>query len=53
MVKIASIRICLLEECERISNRALEREILNALSEMPIKIPWMKKIYDVKVTEEQ
>lgn len=52
MGKIATIRICLLEECEEKTNKALEKEIYAALSEMPIKIPWMKKVETVKVTEE-
>lgn len=53
MKKIATIVICLLEECEEKRNKELEKDIYAALSEMPIKIPWMKKIETVKVTEQQ
>ncbi|NWG10199.1 hypothetical protein HXY33_00345 [Candidatus Bathyarchaeota archaeon] len=53
MRKIATITICLLEGCIKKSNKALESEIYAALSEVPIKIPWMKNIEKVKVTEEQ
>jgi len=53
MRKIATITICLVEECVEKSNKALESEIYVALSEMPIKIPWMKNVENVKITEEQ
>ncbi|MEM3726088.1 MAG: hypothetical protein QXK98_04400 [Candidatus Bathyarchaeia archaeon] len=50
MVKKAKITIILVEESEEKSNQELEEEIFNALSELPIKIPWMKKVEKVKVS---
>lgn len=51
MNKKATIVISLVEESEEKSNQELEKEIYEALSEMPIKIPWMKKVEKVKVTD--
>jgi len=50
MDKKATIIISLVEESQEKPNEELEKEIHEALSEMPIKIPWMKKVEKVKVT---
>ena len=51
MDKKAIINISLVKESEERPNEELEKEIYEALSEMPIKIPWMKKAEQVKVTD--
>ena len=50
MVKKAKITIILVKESEERSNEELEKEIFSALSELPVKIPWMKKVENVKVS---
>jgi len=50
VVKKAKITIILVKESEERSNEELEKEIFNALSELPVKIPWMKKVENVKVS---
>ncbi|MGB9671511.1 MAG: hypothetical protein ACPLZY_00010 [Candidatus Norongarragalinales archaeon] len=50
MVKRAKITIILVEESEEKPNQELEEEIFNALSELPVKIPWMKKVESVRVS---
>jgi predicted site-specific integrase-resolvase len=50
VVKRAEITIILVEESEEKSNEELVKEIFNALSELPIKIPWMKKVEKVRVS---
>jgi len=52
MNKKATIIISLVKESEEKSNEELEKEILTALSEMPIQIPWIKKVEHVKVSEQ-
>lgn len=51
MNKKATIVISLVEESKEKTNQELEKEIYKALSEMPTKIPWMKKVEKVKVTD--
>ena len=51
MGKKAIIAISLVKESEEKTNEELEKEIYNALSEIPTKIPWMKKVESVKVTD--
>ncbi len=51
MNKKATIIISLVEESKEKTNQELEKEIYTALSEMPIKIPWIKKVEKVKVTD--
>ena len=51
MNKKATIVISLVEESKEKTNQELEKEIYKALSEVPIKIPWMKKVEKVKVTD--
>ena len=51
MNKKAIIVISLVEESKEKTNQELEKEIYTALSEMLIKIPWMKKVEKVKVTD--
>ena len=51
MNKKATIVISLVEESKEKTNQELEKEIYTILSEMPIKIPWMKKVEKVKVTD--
>ncbi|MGQ9624293.1 MAG: hypothetical protein ACUVT9_02865 [Candidatus Bathycorpusculaceae bacterium] len=50
MVKKAKITIILVKESEEKSNQELEKEIFNALLELPVKIPWMKKVENVEVS---
>jgi hypothetical protein len=50
VVKKAKITIILVKESEERSNEELEKEIFSALSELPVKIPWMKKVENVKVS---
>jgi len=50
MNKKATIIISLVRESDEKSNEELEKEICAALSELPIKIPWMKKVEKVTVT---
>ena len=51
MNKKATTIISLVKESKEKTNQELEKEIYKALSEMPIKIPWMKKVEKVKVTD--
>jgi hypothetical protein len=50
VVKKAKITIILVKESEERSNEELEKEIFSALSELPVKIPWMKKVESVRVS---
>jgi hypothetical protein len=50
LIKRAKITIILVDESEEKSNQELEKEIFSALSELPTKIPWMKKVEKVKVS---
>jgi len=50
-MKKATITISLVKESKEKTNQELEKEIYKALSEMPIKIPWMKKVEKVKVID--
>ena len=52
MVKKAVIVISLVEESTKVENEKIEEEILNELSEEPTKIPWLKEVEKVTVTEE-
>lgn len=51
MSKKAKIVVCLVEESVEKSNEEIEKEILEALSEHPPVIPWLKKVERVRVTE--
>lgn len=51
MAKKAIITISLIKESIEKTNQQLEREIYEALSEMPAKIPWLEKVENVKVTD--
>lgn len=49
--KKAVIVISLVEESSEKTNEAIESEIFKELSELPLKIPWMKKVDKVTVKE--
>ncbi|MCD6240756.1 hypothetical protein J7K27_04450 [Candidatus Bathyarchaeota archaeon] len=51
MNKKAIIVISLVKESENKSNNELEKEIFEALSTPPPKIPWMKNVEKVTVIE--
>jgi hypothetical protein len=51
MAKKATIVIRLVDESEEKSNEELEREIYHQLYNYPAKIPWMKNVEKVTVTE--
>jgi len=51
MVKKAVIVISLLKESNEKSNGEIERDIFKELSRLPAKIPWMKEVEKVTVTE--
>jgi hypothetical protein len=52
VVKKAVIVISLVEETTQEANEKIEKDILNELSEEPTKIPWLKEVERVTVTEE-
>jgi len=52
MVKKAIIIISLVEESAETSNKEIEKDILNELSKEPTRIPWLKEVEKVTVTEE-
>jgi hypothetical protein len=52
IVKKAVIVISLVEESAEMSNEEIERDIVNELSREPTKIPWLKEVEKVTVTEE-
>ncbi|MBX5328613.1 MAG: hypothetical protein QHH18_07460 [Candidatus Bathyarchaeota archaeon] len=51
MTKKATIIITLIEESKQKTNQQLEKEIYTALTEGIPKIPWMKEIEKVRVTD--
>jgi len=51
LAKKAMIVITLVDESEEKSNRELEKEIFEELSKAPIRIPWMRQVLKVEVTE--
>ena len=51
MVKKAVIVISLVEESAQKSNPEIEKEILRELSREPARIPWLKKVERVTVSE--
>jgi len=51
MRKKAVIVVSLVEESAEKANEEIEREITKELSQPPPKIPWMKKVEKVTVTE--
>jgi hypothetical protein len=53
MVKKAVIVISLVEESAEKSNIEIEKEIMRELSSEPARIPWLKKVEKVTVTEVQ
>jgi hypothetical protein len=52
VVKKAVIVISLVEEGTEVANEKIEEDILNELSEEPTRIPWLKEVEKVTVTEE-
>ena len=52
MVKKAVIVISLVEESTKVENGKIEEEVLDGLSEELTKIPWLKEVEKVTVTEE-
>lgn len=52
MVKKAVIVISLVEESTEVTNEKIEKDILNELSKEPTRIPWLKEVQKVTVTEE-
>jgi hypothetical protein len=52
MVKKAVIVISLIEESVELSDKGIEKEISDALSEEPTRIPWLKEVEKVTVAEE-
>jgi len=51
LVKKAIIEVSLLEESAEKSNREIEKEIMRELSKEPARIPWLKKVEKVTVSE--
>jgi hypothetical protein len=49
--KEAVIVISLVKESTEKTNEEIEAEIFKELSELPLKIPWMKKVEKVTVKE--
>jgi len=49
--KKAVIVISLVEESAEKSNRQIEKEIMRELTREPSRIPWLKKVEKVTVTE--
>ena len=52
MVKKAVIVISLVEQDAELANEKIEEDILNELSGEPTRIPWLKEVEKVTVTEE-
>jgi len=52
MVKKAIIVISLVEESSEVANEDIKKEILDELSKEPTKIPWLKQVEKVTITEE-
>ncbi|MDH7558402.1 MAG: hypothetical protein QHH18_07375 [Candidatus Bathyarchaeota archaeon] len=52
MTKKAIIVITLVKESALTGNKQIEQDILNELSNEPAKIPWLKTVEKVTVTEE-
>ena len=53
MVKIAIIKISLVEESAKKANKEIEEEIFNDLSKGETVIPWCEKVEKVTVKEAQ
>ncbi|KPV63339.1 MAG: hypothetical protein AOA65_1347 [Candidatus Bathyarchaeota archaeon BA1] len=51
MGKKATTVISLVEESAEKSNRDIEKEIMTELTTEPSRIPWLKKVEKVRVTE--
>jgi len=51
MSKKAVIVISLVDESREKSNKEIENEIFDELSNNPPQIPWLKDVEEVKVTE--
>lgn len=51
MGKKAIIVISLVEESTKKPNREIEKEIMNELSREPARIPWLKNVDRVTVSE--
>jgi len=52
MIKKALIVVSLVDESAEVANEEIEKEILNELSKEPTRIPWLKEVEKVTVTEE-
>jgi len=52
MVKKAVIIISLVEESGEVTNEDIEKEIRDELSKEPTRIPWLKEVEKVTITEE-
>ena len=53
VVKKTVIVISLVEESAEVANEKIEKDILKELSEEPTRIPWLKEVQKVTVTEEK
>jgi hypothetical protein len=52
MGKKAIIVISLVEESVEVANEKIEKDTMNELSEEPTRIPWLKEVEKVTITEE-
>jgi hypothetical protein len=52
VVKKAVIVVSLVEESTKVANKKIQKDVLNQLSEEPSRIPWLKEVQKVTVTEE-
>lgn len=51
MPKRAVIKISLIKEADEKANGEIEKQILEYIRKYPPKIPWLKNVEEVKVTE--
>ncbi|KPV61919.1 MAG: hypothetical protein AOA66_1592 [Candidatus Bathyarchaeota archaeon BA2] len=51
MPKRATIKISLVKEADEKANEEIEKQIFEYLREYPPKIPWLKNVEEVTVTE--
>jgi hypothetical protein len=52
VVKKATIVISLVEESATVSNEDIKKEILNELSKELAKIPWLKEVEKITISED-
>ena len=50
--KKAIIVFSLVKESTEISNKQIEKEIMDEIKKWPLATPWVEKVLNVKVTEE-